>query len=345
MREDLLGYLLNALDDAERARVEEALRRSPELQRQLEELKEKLLPIDEGQPEFEPPPGLADRTCDVVEEAADMPVELFQSRAARGNSERPTRYWTFRGGQSMAGGGRRWSVADAITVVASLSIAAMLFFPAIANSRFQSQMTGCQHRLVQIGQSLTNYSEHKAGYFPEIPLDGNRSVAGIYAPTLMDEGYILDQSVFICPSSRLAHAPGTWRVPTLSDVDSASGLELLAMQRSMGGSYGYSLGYLRDGYYGALRNDGRSHFALMSDSPSLHLRDHQSSNHGGLGQNVLFEDNRVQFISSHENDRFNDIIFLNREGYTAPGVDRNDSVIGQSSISPRLMLEIRYSKG
>jgi hypothetical protein len=339
MREDLLGYLLNALDDQQRERVEEALRKDPELQRQLEALKDELDSIDSNIPEFEPPIDLADRTCDLIDESGPR---CFESQPEPSSARR---YWSTSDWRELAGSPRNWSLADAIVTAGILVAVSMLFFPAIANSRFQSQLAGCQHNLIQVGQALTDYSEKKGGYFPSIPHRGNRAVAGIYAPLLMEEGYVQDPSLFVCPSSRLALQRADWNVPTLAAVDAASGIELLRLQRAMGGSYGYSLGYVRDGSYGPLRNDGRSHFALMSDTPSLHLAGHQSSNHGGLGQNVLFEDSRIQFISTYLNDRYFDVIFLNEQGYAAPGIDRNDSVIGQSFTNPFHLWDAGFDEG
>ena len=46
MREDLLGYLLNALDEAERQRVFEALQKDPQLRQELETLRRDLRPLD-----------------------------------------------------------------------------------------------------------------------------------------------------------------------------------------------------------------------------------------------------------------------------------------------------------
>ncbi|MCA9163069.1 MAG: hypothetical protein KDA62_08820, partial [Planctomycetales bacterium] len=71
MREDLLGFLLGALDATERQRIERKLEADPQLREQLEEIRRKLDPLesirdDEDAWENEPPFGLADRTCDFV---------------------------------------------------------------------------------------------------------------------------------------------------------------------------------------------------------------------------------------------------------------------------------------
>ena len=46
MRQELLDYLMDALEDRDRQRVEKALRSDPILQQELETLRESLEPLD-----------------------------------------------------------------------------------------------------------------------------------------------------------------------------------------------------------------------------------------------------------------------------------------------------------
>ena len=66
IREQLLGYLLEALEPDERHCLEADLRQDPALQHDLEELNDSLEPLrlTEGPPE--PPAGLAERTCEMI---------------------------------------------------------------------------------------------------------------------------------------------------------------------------------------------------------------------------------------------------------------------------------------
>lgn len=76
-QEDLLGYLLGALDPDEQRRVEDALERSPALRLRLDELAKEVAPLDDvDQPEL-PPIGLARRTCEIVahQAAFDAPEQ------------------------------------------------------------------------------------------------------------------------------------------------------------------------------------------------------------------------------------------------------------------------------
>ena len=66
MREELVGYLLDALDADERATVEQRLRQDSQLQHELELLHESLEPLRADEGSFDPPQGLAARTCAFV---------------------------------------------------------------------------------------------------------------------------------------------------------------------------------------------------------------------------------------------------------------------------------------
>src|SRR5271156_3271197 len=68
MEENLVGYLLNALDPAEQRQVEGYLRDHPEAQRHLQLLEHALEPLAADRDEIAPPPGLSVRTLALVAE-------------------------------------------------------------------------------------------------------------------------------------------------------------------------------------------------------------------------------------------------------------------------------------
>jgi hypothetical protein len=119
----------------------------------------------------------------------------------------------------------------------------------------------------------------------------------------------------------------------------ARGEELVRLRESMGGSFGYSLGYL-DGRTYTTRNLGRPHFALMADVPSPMPAGFQSANHGGRGQNVLFEDGRIVFYVTPRPNAQADDVFVNEVGMVAAGVNPNDAVIGPSRALPGVYVPV-----
>lgn len=337
VEQQLLGYLLGALDDAERDAMEEELQRDSQLRERLVVLRRRLEPLRQARGEDDDPPvGLAKRTCEFVvayaathseQPSAALPPPPVLSDTLS-SAAPPVGLW---------GAGRQWSWPD-FTVAAGIILAALaIVFPAIQSSRFQAQLLTCQDHLRQLGQSLTEYSTRHRGYFPQVPQQGTLAAAGIYAPALLGAGYLDDKRWVLCPASPLADDT-QFRVPSLDELQATTGAELTRLRSVMGGSYGYSLGYTENGRYQPTRNLGRSHFALMADAPSHSLPGYQSLNHGGRGQNVLFEDGHVTFLTTPKAVGPNDDVFVNDTGIVAPGTHRNDSVIGASDTIPVVLV-------
>jgi prepilin-type processing-associated H-X9-DG protein len=329
MREQLLGYLLGALDAAEREEVEQRLAVDPEWQRELESLHSCLEPLEASYEQFEPPARLAERTCEFVAKRAESEV------VAPATARLPAAI-------SPPAATTRWSIADVIVVAGICLAAALLFFPAISNSRYIARLTACENNLREFGVALADYSDKRgAGYFPAVPSRGNRAFAGVYAPTLFDEGYLDRPEVTICPSSALAEGGNRIWIPTLVEIDAANGSALIALQEAAGGSYGYNLGVVKDGQHFAPLNSGRTYFALMSDAPTLDLNTALSANHGGRSYNMLFEDGHVRYISKQGAEMYPDDPFRNRRGVVEAGIDENDAVIGPSLAPPFQNVHLR----
>ncbi|MEO8495726.1 MAG: hypothetical protein ABI614_11690 [Planctomycetota bacterium] len=327
IREQLLGYLLDALDDDERIDVEQQLEAHPDWRDELESIALTLEPLADTYHEFEPPASLAERTCSLI--AARWTVTP-SNRGLRPAARAEVR------------GLNRWSIADVVVMAGICLVGTMLFFPAISQSRYAARLQACQNNLRELGFALIDYSEKAGqGRFPEVPIEGNRAVAGIYAPVLLDAGYLTDESRIICPSSAFAERAGVRVVSSLDEIDQASGRTLALLQRSIGGSYGYSLGVVVNGRHCAPRNLGRTHFALMADAPSLQLAGHRSTNHGGGGNNILYEDGHVDYVVESRSDV--DDPFVNRLGWMEAGVDVDDAVVAPS-FSPPFVTNVAYVK-
>lgn len=313
MRDQLIGYLLDALEPSEQELVEAQLNRDPRWKQELELLSRSLKPLAADKAYYEPPVGLVHRTCEFV--AAQSKVLLAPPAAAVVPS--------------------RWTFADLVVAAGIFVAAAMLFFPAVNQSRFAARLSGCQNNLRQIGMALGEYSGLHHGCFPNVPLNGSLAAAGIYGPRLVDHGFISNPGVLICPASQLANLATEFRVPTCQELERTHGEQLIRLHRAMGGSYGYTLGYVANNVYQPTRNLQRPNFAIMADAPASEAPFH-SLNHGGCGQNVLFEDGHVQYLTTCKAHGFTDNIFLNDEGEPKVGVHMHDAVIGASHSKPLL---------
>lgn len=318
-RELLLGYLLDALEDEEREQVERQLESNPELRDELDLIATQMEPLADTYTEHEPPHGLASRTFSVIVDRLAAPASAALPSAVAGEIQPRS----------------RWRLADVVVLAGICLSAAMLFFPAIAQSRYAARLAACQNNLRELGFALADYSEKAGrGYFPEVPVEGNLSFAGVYGPELRDHGYLTNARNVLCPSSTIAAQYPDFEMPTLVEIERASGTELIMFHRLAGGSYAYSLGVVVNGRYRAPRNEGRTHFVLMADAPSMHLDGYRSSNHGGRGQNFLYEDGHVCYVVECWSNTTQDNPFENRLGWPEAGVDANDAVVGPTYASP-----------
>ncbi len=341
--EDLLGYLLGALDEPEQAWVEEHLARDSRLREDLALLQKRLGLLAPTRREYEPSPGLAARTCALVASygrvgAVDgVALEVADAEAREEEIAEPCGLAPAAEFMAEAPVERtaHWRWQDIAVAAAVLVAVGSLVFPAIHSSRFQTRVTTCQNNLRELGRALTGYSERHDGYFPQVPAEGRLSVAGIYAPTLVGDDYLTDVRYLVCPASELAERREI-AVPPVEQLEVMPDPELAELVPTLGGSYGYSLGHTENGEYYPTRNLVRPTFALMADEPSLDQPGYQSDNHGGLGQNVLFEDGHVKFVTSPKANEELDDFFVNDVGLVAAGSHWNDSVVAPSASRPLL---------
>jgi len=340
----LLGYLLGALEASEQESVENELDQNPKLMRDLTLLRESLQPLWLAEPDYDPPAGLAERTCRLI---GTQPAPWANPRPA--DAPKPTEPVAPVAPPleplpaAQLGGGRSYASWLDVSVAAGIVVAmSLLVFPAVQNSRFNSRLFTCRDHLRQIGLALTQYSESQKGYFPSVAWGGRFAGAGVYAPLLLGNGFIDGSHWFICPDSPLAEND-RFRIPTLDELQSASDGELLSFRHWMGGSFGYNLGFFENGQYHSPRNLRRPFYAVAADAPSRFLPNHQTLHHGGRGQNVLFESGAVSFYATPQPNDDADHVFVNELGLVDAGQHRNDSVIGASDAVPRFFQEASFA--
>ena len=182
--------------------------------------------------DFEPPPALAELTCDLVEGYAEerplaVPAKRQTHRVGWARVRSAACEPCFPSGT--------WSAADTIVMAGVLLAVSLIFFPAIAGSRYRAQITACGDNLRNLGIALVGYSEQHQGFFPSIPVSGNRSVAGIYAVLLAEAERLEDPRMVLCPGSRRGTQRADFRIPTPAELDQARGVKLLALQQEHGG--------------------------------------------------------------------------------------------------------------
>jgi hypothetical protein len=357
--EQLLGYLLGALDRQEGLEVEQAVAQDAELRSELEKIRASLDAIgllDESEHDS-PPLCLAARTCEFVEMKAESysaetvrlgsvtadVIEAARELAANHPATaRPKVTLSPVSRSEVAGYSyRKFDIVVACSVIV---LGAALCFPLLFTNKIQAQVTYCQNHLRQLSTALHEFSQRQPdGAFPRVAAEGPRSVAGVYAPTLVSNQLVEDRQMFFCPGRPKLAKPSELdlpRIPTLDELDRATGLALTQMQSTMGGDFGFNFGYSKDGEILPPRNSRRANYALLADAPSDWQPGRNSANHAGRGQNVLFEDGQVRFVklsnelASAASESALDDPYHNRWGKVAAGVDIADAVLGRSNDRP-----------
>ena len=170
MRDELVGYLLNAIDEPEARRVEAALANpdtGPTLRLDLERLRNATRPLDHDRESFAAPDGLATRTLAfVTSHAAARPLPT--PRAFTQSEDEP------------ATSPRVW--LDRVIMAATALAACVLVGPLLLDAITESRARRAERNLQKTSLGLQGYAEsHRV--FPTPPDSGPLSRAGLFAPT------------------------------------------------------------------------------------------------------------------------------------------------------------------
>jgi hypothetical protein len=175
MHQQLLGHLLGALDDAEDEWLDVLLECDEDCCRELVRWRRKLARLEAMRPDFEPPHGLAERTCRYLA-ACRASASSSGHRAKMSPCPAPSARGTSLGMPDMA----------ALAVLLLLAIA--LIFPAIDQSRLAARVAWCQNGLRQFELALSQYGQQQQSPLTELTADGRLTQAGIFAVARLREG-------------------------------------------------------------------------------------------------------------------------------------------------------------
>jgi prepilin-type processing-associated H-X9-DG protein len=309
MDENLVGYLLNCLDDAGKRQVETYLQASPEARQKLARLKQALAPLDADRDEIVPPPGLASRTLARIA-GSDLPRAPREPSAPAPS----LRAW--------------WRRADVLVTAAVLLLAVGAMGPLVYRWHDRYAMTACQNNLRQFYVALAGYRDQHDAY-PDLTRERPRDVAGLIVPMLADSGVLPATFSVRCP----AVGPHLGCSITLANLRSLPDNEFQTEAPNLALCYAFTLGY-KDvaGVYHTPWQMPASNCPILADSPPAEDVSGNSINHGGAGQNVLFLDGHTRFVS--QRTIANDDIFRNRDNRVAAGLDQFDVVLGPSEARP-----------
>jgi prepilin-type processing-associated H-X9-DG protein len=323
MEENLVGYLLNALDDEPQRQVEASLRESPELRAHLERLERALAPLAADRETPEPPPGLA---LSALARIAEYQCRKLPDAPAapRSQSLPANRSWLRRPDVLVA--------ALLLIVLGGIGSSSLIHLWRDYHGRTQ-----CRNNLFLIWGGLRRYCEVHNGNFPLVEEKGAHGVAGIFMPILGDSGVLGSEVSIACPAQE-RRPPQSLSVREMEDLYASNPNQFLQEARSLAGGYAYSLGYRdTDGYHGlrcdTVETDRLKLLPIVADRLES-LMQLNSANHGGTGQNVLYLDGHVEWRTNRHAGINGDDIFVNRHDQLLAGEDREDTVLGPGDASP-----------
>jgi hypothetical protein len=339
MHEDLLGYLLGALEPHEMRRVARLLRDDPQAREQLSEIEKSLKPLEESYQPVEPP--AADLVSRTLASLPPLPSpnesEMDHQLAA------PVVVGPMQGGVDAP---RNPAVTwlDWIGGATAAAVVLGLLLPSLAQGRFEARKMACQDQLRQLGTALTQFvNRNQQERLPAVAEAGPEAFAGVYAARLSDAGLMTDPSLRWCPSLDLPADDEVTlirmnEIVSIDDLHRAPVDQLRQFQRFVGGHYAYTLGVIEQDQLTPPRYESRSSFAVMSDAPLAGMTDRNDRTtrvgHSATGINVLYEDGRVQFIPLSSLDSMPDHPLLNHRGDSEAGVNIDDASLAPSWRPP-----------
>lgn len=280
--DELVNYLLGALDEPDRLRVAARLEIDAEWREEYWRLRRCFDALEEDSEEHEPPAGLVASTCDFVANAAGSGALSMASRM-----------------EGPPPGAVRWTMVDAAMAAGVFIAASLLLFPALMHSKLVAEIDSCKNNLVQLGMGYAQYANFFHGIMPAAAASGNRALAGMAPIAMLGGGYLNNDHAVLCPGDDQARAQlrefKTFKLPLLIEIDRADLAKLQCLRKQLG-SYGYGLGIVVHGRYVPPRMRGRQHYAIAADAPGCPITGRPTRNHGGKVTNVLFEDLHIESL-------------------------------------------------
>jgi hypothetical protein len=319
MDENLVGYLLDALDPETRQQVEAHLASGPEARARLELLRRALEPLAADAEPPEPRPGLALSALARVAEhrcrpLPDAPPPLPSQRLTSPSWWLPRR-------------------ADLLVAAAVLIVLAGLALPALHHLRQVYHRNTCANNLRMLWASLRSYGELNDRELPRVEKDAPHNVAGIFVPVLHDAGVLSPGTRLVCPGDERQTEPVPQRVAELEALYESNREAFFAAARNLAGSYAYTMGYQDGVQLRGLRTDSGDELPVLADRLPGDAGGN-SPNHGGDGQNVLYLGGNVAWCVQRNVGVNLDDIYVNRLNKVRAGLAREDTVLGPSDSSP-----------
>lgn len=321
---------MGALDENERDLVEQHIANDPRAADELDQLRCHLDLLADGLDEAAPPVGLASRTCAVLDNPHLFAEVLDTASPKDSNAPQPKQRDAF---ESIGGGRTAFTFMDMLVAVGACVAAVAIFFPALASSRLLATRMQCENNLHQVSLALqqfaTNSPDHR---YPGISVEGPLSLAGSYAPKLMDAGLIQHADTLQCAVNK--NDLNTQPIPTIAQLENAPPEEVEKLQQSLSSVYNYNMGGMVNGNLLAPAMRGLSNLPVSSDVVLWEDGKIVPQGHADGRANILFDDGHVEYLAVEDIPTSLRQYFLNDKGEVAAGVNEDDAVVANGMAHP-----------
>jgi len=210
-----------------------------------------------------------------------------------------------------------FTLIELLVVIAIIGILAGILLPVLSRARESARKTQCMSNIKQIGMGLIMYANENNELFPSDSAytGGSPAMRGL---NLLYDTYISDNRVFNCPSDT-----------TVTDATNSG-----VSTSIIGGTEAFTSTQCSYGYDRAHNQADDADVALAADRPpATPSATASSANHNGRGQNVVYVDGHVEFVSSplagwyFSNGTTRDNIYLNAAGNAAVSSGGTDTAV------------------
>ncbi len=329
MHQQLIGYLLCALDDGEQEWIDEKLDRDETCRAHAAVWRRRLGCLETLRPEFEPPHGLAERTCRMVAAFGPAPVRTVRPRAEMSPNPTPP----------VAVSGLCWH--DVIALGTLVLTALALLGPAIDASRFNADLASCQNNMRQLGVAMTQYGNCRGEAIANYADRGRLTAAGMAAVDMLGEFAGSANQPPLCPQTWLAaqgmnlrpfspneigvvppcpgiSVPGHFFSTTNTIARSAVNVHSPTAKNAHAARCWYPPvgiwpGDWRNGTLDGHGDSPPADMAILADDPSADLPGQRLLGHRGQGRNIFFKSGCVSFVPNSAADEQLDPTFCTVE--------------------------------
>ena len=333
--DDLIAYLLGDSSPELKKAIESTLANEADTRERVSYLRQLLGHMDDLAAAFEPPGDLVESTMARIDSVEAESSATPSIKSSQTFTRSPT-------SREVVGKPSSSKLFDSLALALSLALLSCLILPSIVSARFQARIAQCSSNLQALGGHIFSYAvndPHKR--IPQIGTDAHTGFAGYYPVALSTNGDRVPKSKLQCPS--LLGYPGHSdmlpfsQTPIVSEFEEFSLAEIEQMKPYLGGDYAYNLGIVDGDRIVAPRWEGRFNFAIMADAPIYQEKFEKFDAHQGRGINILFGDGHVEFVRLQNSEPIisrADYPFRNVRGEHAAGLNRSDSSLAPSPVSP-----------